>query len=303
MLAAATAAPLLGLLGFHHAEEYRRLISAVHTTALDHTQIIAAEHDRLLTGAQHLLIALSHQPGIRQRDPEACRRAMADVMSDLQAYLSLAAYDLSGRPFCASTALPDDSIANRDFFRQAMATGAFAIGSATRNRASGHLQIPAALPFAGPDGRIIGLLGLTIDLEWVSAIGNLTRRPSTGVTVVIADRKGTVILRNPPSLEQSGRAVPLPPPLEEVLGAAVPGTVEGVGFDGVRRIWGYSPLTAAPKNIFVAAGIDKAAAYAPVYRSMLRSLGISLGVLTLAASAGCFMAWRIVRREAFDAQD
>lgn len=300
MLATATATPLLALIGYQHVEDYRRLTAAVHAAAIDHTQTIAAEHDRLLTGAQHLLVGLSRLPGIRQRDPAVCRRALADVVSDLQGYMNLAVYDLTGKPLCASSAISEDSIANRDFFRQAVSTGGFALGSATRNRASGHLQLPAGLPFAGPDGQVVGVLSLAIDLEWISSLaGQLA--PQAGVAVVIADRKGTVILRNPALMNAAGRTSPLPPPLEEVLGATAPGSVEGVGYDGVRRIWGYSPLTVSPKNIFVAAGIDKAAAYAPVQRQMLRSIGISFGVLTLTGAIACFMVWRILGRNAAEA--
>lgn len=296
MLAVATAAPLLGLIGYQHVDEYRRLTAGVHATALEHTQAIAAEHDRLLTGAQYLLAALSRLPSVRDNNTEACRTALAEIVSHLQNFINVAAYDLSGRPFCSSVVIPEDSVANRDFFRQAITTGGFALGSGVRGRVSGRLQIPAALPFAGPNGQIAGVIALAIDLEWISQMaGQLD--PRAGITVIISDRKGTVILRNPPSLAQAGRALPLPPPLEEVLGATVPGTVEGVGFDGIRRIWGYSPLTVSPKDIFVAAGIDKAAAFAPVYRTMLRSLGISFGVLTLSAGLACLMILLVLRRQ------
>jgi hypothetical protein len=297
ILAAITAAPLLGLAVFHHAQEYRRLTASVDAAILDHSQNIAAEQDRLLTGAQYLLTALSRLPAVRDRNPEACRIALTDIVSNQQAFLSVAAYDVTGRPFCSSIVIPDDSIANRDFFRQAMSTGGFALGSGVRGRVSGRLQIPAALPFAGPNGQINGVIALAIDFEWISRrIEQL--EPKAGIAVIIADRKGTVILRNPPSLGQTGRVLPLPPPLEEVLGATAPGTVEGVGFDGSRRIWGYSPLSVSPKDLFVAAGIDKAAAMAPVHRAMLRSLGITFGALTFAAAAACLTIWLFLRRPA-----
>ncbi len=295
MLAAATAAPLLVLIGYQHVDEHRRLTAAVHAAALDYTQAIAAEHDRLLTGAQYLLAALSRLPAVRERNTDACRAALTDIVSHLQTFTNVAVYDLTGRPVCASVVIPDDSVANRDFFRQAVSTGSFSLGTAVRGRTTGRQQIPAALPFAGPNGQISGVVALAIDLEWISQlVGRL--EPRAGITVIIADRKGTVIMRNPPSLAQAGRVLPLPPPLEEVLGATTPGTVEGVGFDGVRRIWGYSPMTVSPKDLFVAAGLDKAAALAPVQRTVLRSVGISFGVLTLAAAIACFMILFVLGR-------
>lgn len=296
MLPVAVAAPLLGLIGYQHVDEYRRLTTAVHASALEHTQTIAAEHDRLLTGAQYLLAALSRLPAVRDRNAEACRAAMTDIVSHLQSFVNIAAFDANGRAFCSAAAIPDESIANRDFFRQALATGGFSLGNAVRGRGSGNLQIPAALPFAGPTGRIEGVIALGIDLEWLSQVTGPVA-PKAGVTVVVADRRGTVIMRNPPSLAQAGRALPLPPPLEEVLGATVAGTVEGVGFDGVRRIWGYSPLTVSPRDLFVAAGLDKATAFAPVYRTFLRSLGITFGVVTLVAGIACLGILMILRRQ------
>ncbi len=294
-LATLAVAPLVALTGYSTFLEYRRLATAVHTEALDHARMISAEHDRLLTGGQFFLMALSRLPEIRQKDTEACRRVLADLIADLQSYTAAAVYDLTGRPVCASSPIPDDSIANRDFFRQSLATGTFALGSAVRNRESGRLQLPAALPISGVDGRVTGVGVLVIDLDWISLMIAGIETISKP-TVVIADRRGTVILRHPPLLEQIVRTLSLPPPLEEVLGATTPATVEGVGFDGVRRIWGYSPLAVTPKNLFVAAGLDKAAAFSRVHATMARSLAFSLIAFLLTLAIALLGAWMIDRR-------
>lgn len=297
-LAALTALPLTGLIGYHHLDEYQRLNAAAHAEALQHSHTIAHEYDRLLTGAQHLLVAMSRRNSVRTRDADACRTTVTDLVAEVQTYSALAAFDLTGRPFCASYAIPpNESVATRDFFRQALATGGLALGSAVRGRGTGRLQLPAAVPFAGPDGEIAGVVMALIDLEWISRFVAQHAGGGAAPAVVIADRNGTVIVRTPPLPDPTGRQLtpPLLPPLQDVLAATKAGTVVGAGMDGVRRIWAYSPLAISPKDLFVSAGIDEAAALAAVNRTIARSLAVSLGLLVLALAIGVGGGWLLLR--------
>jgi len=291
-----TAAPLAALIGYHHVEEYRRLQANTRAEAIDRTQTIAAEYDRLLTGAQYLLVSVARRGSIRTLDPATCRAALIDIVAELQSYAALAAYDLSGRPLCASFAhQPNENVANRPFFRRALASGSFALGNALRNRSSGRLQLPAALPFSGTDGQIAGVVMLLIDLEWITRVIDALGG-AAGTSVVVADRDGTVILQSPPPRELPGRPIfpPLPPVLNEVLGAVKAGTVAGPGSDEVRRIWGYSPLGVTPKDLFVAAGINEAAAIDSIYNTVTHSLVISLSLLLLALASGLGGGWLLL---------
>lgn len=296
-LAALTALPLAGLIAFDHLDEYQRLHAAAHAEALNHSQAIGAEYDRLLTGAQSLLVAVARRTSVRNRDSTACRTVLVDLMAEVPSYSAIAAFDLAGRPFCATYTLPaNETVATRDFFRQALATGSFTLGSAVRGRNTGRLQLPAAMPFAGPDGQVVGVVMVVIDLEWISRLVT-TLGSGVGPAVVIADRNGTVLMRTPPLPDPTGRqlAPPLPPPLQDVLGASKPGTVVGAGLDGTRRIWGYSPLSMSPKDLFVAAGIDEAAALASVNSAIIRSLTLSLALLAASLLVGTVGGWLLLR--------
>ncbi len=298
-VAVLAAAPLAVLLGSHLLDEHRHRHAAVHAEAIERTHAIAAEYDRLLTGAQYLLLSVSRRGAIRTLDPDTCRAALIDIVAELQSYAALAAYDLSGKPVCASFALPpNENVANRPFFRRALASGGFALGNALRNRTSGRLQLPAALPFTAADGQMAGVVMLLIDLEWITrvvdAIGG-----TAGPSVVVADRDGTVIMQSPPPREiAAGRPLfpPLPPALNEVLGATKPGTISGPGNDEVRRIWGYSPLGVAPKDLFVAAGIEEAAALNAVFRADVQSALVSLAFLGLGIGTSVLAGWLLLRR-------
>ena len=298
-VAVLAAAPPGALLGYHLFDEHRHRHAAVHAEAIERTHAIASEYDRLLTGAQYLLLSVSRRGSIRTRDPDTCRAALVDIVAELQSYAGLAAYDLSGRPICASFALlPNENVINRPFFRRALASDTFALGNAIRNRTSGRLQLPAALPFASPDGQVAGVVMLLIDLEWITrvvdAIGG-----TAGLSVVVADRDGTVIMQSPPPRETAaGRPLflPLPPILNEVLGASKSGTISGAGNDEVRRIWGYSPLGVAPRDLFIAAGIEEAPALNAVFHAALQSVGVSLAFLALGIAASVAIGWLLLNR-------
>jgi two-component system, sensor histidine kinase len=298
-LAALTALPLAGLIGVQHFNDYQRLHAGAHAEALHHSQAIAAEYDRLLTGAQSLLIAMSRRTSVGQRDAAACRTILVDMMAEVPSYSALAAFDLAGRPVCATYSLPpNETVATRDFFRQSLSSGGFTLGSAVRGRNSGRLQLPAAMPFVGMDGQIAGVAMVVIDLEWISRL-IATRGGGSDAAVVIADRNGTVIMRTPPLPDPTGRqlAPPLPPPLQDMLGAGKPGTVVGAGLDGTRRIWGYSPLSISPKDLFVAAGLDEGVAIATINSTMIRSLTTSLALLALSLIAGIVGGWVLLREK------
>lgn len=292
-------APLVGLLGYDLLDEHRHRHAAVHAEAIERTQAIAREYDRLLIGAQYLLLSVSRRGSIRTRDPDACRAALIDIVAEMQSYAGLAAYDLSGRPICSSSALlPGENVATRPFFRRALASDAFALGNAIRNRTSGRLQLPAAMPFANPDGQAAGVVMLLIDLEWITrvveAIGG-----TAGLSVVVADRDGAVIMQSPPPREMvAGRPLfsPLPPIFNEVLGASKAGTVSGPGNDEVRRIWGYSPLGVTPKDLFIAAGIEEAPTLSAVFHATAQSIGISLAFLAFGIGASLTAGWLLLSR-------
>ncbi len=303
-VAVLSAAPLAALLGYQLVDEHRRLHAAVRAEAIERTHAIASEYDRLLAGAHYLLLSVSRRGAIRTGDPDTCRAALIDIVAELQSYAALAAYDLSGRPLCASFALPpNENVANRPFFRRALTSGGFALGNALRNRTSGRLQLPAALPFAGSDGQMAGIVMLLVDLDWITrtvdAIGG-----TAGPSVVVADREGTVIMQSPPPREMvAGRPLylPLPPILNDVLGATKPGTVSGPGNDEIRRIWGYSPLGGAPQDLFVAAGIDEAATLGAVFRAVVQSALVSLLFLALGIGTCVIAGWLLLRRHAPEA--
>ena len=64
-----------------------------------------------------------------------------------------------------------------------------------------------------------------------------------------------------------------------------------VGLDGVMRVQGYVPLAVGTPGLFIMAGLDKAAALAPIHGTMWRSLGV-LGVTALLALAAVWWGAR-----------
>ena len=68
-----------------------------------------------------------------------------------------------------------------------------------------------------------------------------------------------------------------------------------VGLDGALRVQGYMPLAAGTSGLFIMAGLDKAAALAPIHGTMWRSLGVLGATALLALAAVWWGARRYIR--------
>src|SRR5258705_11634776 len=113
----------------------------VEQNALRMTKYFGAEQDRVVEGAQQVLIALSNLESVRTKDGAGCARRFTRLLPNYQSYLAFTAYDLDGRPVCSSivsAARADDM----SFFRLAVENKCSPIGNSASDRALGILSLP-----------------------------------------------------------------------------------------------------------------------------------------------------------------
>lgn len=289
ILVALTATPLLGLLALREASEYQGRRADVNDSALAAAQIVAAEQERLLTGAQILLTGLARLPAIRERQRSTCHGILADLMPRLADYGGVMVYDRDGESFCSSLPAGSINAADRDYFREAMDGARFTVGALTRGRIGDRFLIPAALPFEGRDGRPAGVIAVSIPVERLVPIP----MPTSSTAFVIADRNGQIVF-GPRMKTWFGNT--LPSPLMAVLTAPGPGTLEARDPDGEMRIWGYLPLSSSRSGLFVAAGMPLSIALAPMHDAVLRSAIVGSLAIALAFAAAYWGGWHFIRR-------
>jgi signal transduction histidine kinase len=243
------------------------------------TKQFGEEIGELREGARQLLLALSQLTPVKLRASDDCNVLFGALAAQYANYSLLAAADTDGRIFCSSSPLAYYSVADRPFFKRAMAQEGLAVGNYWADPTSGARMIHFALKFDSGDGHTAGVVFAGLDLRWLSE--HLKERGlSPTSSILIADREGNIIARlpNPEALVgknmRKGHA--------EIMDGNTTGWEESVGVDGVTRIFGYVPAALPPRDFFLSAGQSKAEAFAAIDSATAR--GIALIVFGLLAA-------------------
>jgi PAS domain S-box-containing protein len=271
VLVALAVLPAILIQGWSELSLRRTREAQVHEEALRLAEFAASEINGLIDGAGTLLSALARAPSVRQGDAAACTQLLDDVGRDLERYVGLGVVDGSGRWTCAQGGLPKGGIdsADRPWFRAGASRNGFHVGDYTVSRRLGVGVLPITLPLADGSGRPAGLVGLSLDLDWL-ARRLAARSLPPGASFGITDRNGTLVVRLP-DRELVGR--PMREEYRWMLAAARPGTLAGVGPDATRRVVGYVPPAAmADGALLVSVGLSTEQALAGVEAATRRGI-------------------------------
>ena len=132
------------------------------------TKQFGEEIGELREGARQLLLALSQLTPVKLRESDACNVLFGSLASQYANYSLLAAADTDGRIFCSSSPLAYYSVADRPFFKRAMAQDGLAVGNYWADPTSGARMIHFALKFDSGDGHTAGVVFAGLDLRWMS---------------------------------------------------------------------------------------------------------------------------------------
>jgi PAS domain S-box-containing protein len=284
-------------LAIHFYNEYdlRQVREAqVHAEVQREAQGLNDELYRIIEGARNMLTAMAYAPIVRGLDWAACNRYLPALHTVYPGYSGIFVVDRDVRIVCASDAeWIGRELADRAYVREAMETGAFAVGTAVVGRASGIPVIPMIQPVLDDGGRIVAGAVVALRLDWLSTeLGPAVVSP--GDIYFIADHEGTILAQWPGSGPWTGRT--LPEAIKPYVAAEAPGTFELLWPDGVRRIVGYVPATLPPKGTFVVAAREAGSVFRPVTQAMLRGLIVSGAAAVLALAGILIGAWYFFER-------
>jgi two-component sensor histidine kinase len=277
--------PATAGLPYFIASIHREREREVHEVAFRTSQIAALEMERIVTGAEGILKTLALVPVLRGFEAPLCESFLDDVAKQLPQLRGIAVADLSGTVRCASGLALGDGIGNEPWFEQMLRDDAFTVGTFTGSRPDQAAFLPVALPIES-NGQPEGAVVAGIDLAWLGARLR-ERNLARGSAMAIADRDGVILAREPEPGQYVGKRIS--DQMMSVVRADSPGTIEFTAADGAQRILGYQPPAATGTGLYVGASFDAGQAFAPIYASTWRSLGLA-GAGALAA---CGIAWAV----------
>ena len=284
--------PATGMLVYNEVWYRAQRNAEIHDQALQVSRQVASEVDRIFEGIKSLIIATSVVPSVTGEDTTRCNSVLSEIVSSVESVKAIAMVDTHGTVVCSS--MPDRngaSIADRQYFQQALASDNFVIGGYLEGRVSRSDALPVAKAVRR-GGQLRGVLVSGLDLAWFQQRMQERGTLAEGF-VSIADGDGVVVARIPPIANTLGTKIS--PEYMHLLHAPGPGTLEATSRDGVSRVIGFQPIS-NNSPLYIASGFSRDKAFEAVNRGTLTAaLLIVLGA-AIAAAAAVFIGNRFIVR-------
>ncbi len=277
--------PALMLMLYSASERRRQAAIDVQENALGLARLASSNQERLVEGAHQLLIALAQVPEVRNGHIAECNAFLASLLTRYPLYANFGLADVAGDLLCSALPLKGPvNIADRVFFRSALATGDFAVGEYQIGRVTEKPSLNFGYPILGEVGQLQAVVVAALDLSWLTHLLAEAQLPE-GAVLLMIDRSGTILGRYPNPEAWVGQPGVDDPLFRSIL-AQGEGTTELSGPDGVPRLYAFTGLRGAAQAGYVSIGIPQAVAYAPADRMLARNLaGLGVaGALALAAA-------------------
>jgi C4-dicarboxylate-specific signal transduction histidine kinase len=158
-------------------------------------RLVRSDQQRIVEGAEQILIAISGAPSVQDNDPNQCPRLMENLLRHAPRYNSVSVIGLDGHQVCARDGFDRTiDMSDRAYFRLALQTGGFVIGEYAVGRISKQPTIHMAQPLRNKEGAVTGVIDIALSLTWLrQQIEHLALPP--WASVVIMDRHGTALAR------------------------------------------------------------------------------------------------------------
>ncbi|TWA76494.1 signal transduction histidine kinase [Azospirillum brasilense] len=276
------ALPLAGALYFFDQQLNQRLSSARELAR--HLTEDGVERQRDLIGeARNLLSVLALVPSVRDAahgNTDACVATLAPMPRQHRWTTGVWVTDPNGLLICDTTGPGSGiSLREREYFQRALDTKSFVLSEVVVGKRSGKPLILAVQPVL-VNGEVERVLGVAIDLAWLTDLVKVTRQDDARILVL--DRRGVVIARQPDPEGWVGRSLADFPHIRRML-AEDSGAFEGESADGLNRIWAFRH--SGETDTVFAVGMPTGPIVADAQRDLLRGLvllGIA-GLLSVAA--------------------
>ena len=280
-------------------------LEAARSRAVELAQLGAEQQDSLLQEARTVLAVLSRVPQVAASEPGSCHALMRQLVDDHPRMASLLVTDDAGRITCSSlTADPKLNIGDRRYAQQLLRPGAqgyelsdLVISLATNRPA---LFVGLALPPRPGTEKPSGITAAGLNLDWLAGMtAKLARdgsgRDGSGTASVLDTRDGAVLARSSGNAAAPSPAAPDHPALKAYrIAPGQAGTADGIGPDGVERIYGYAPLPGTDGRAILAVGFARQQVLAYATYRILRTLALTLAAVLAAVACTLLAAWRML---------
>src|SRR5262245_29372751 len=263
-------APLAALAVYLALDDGRRDSAEAQLEARATVQLVSQDLSRLIQGSRDLVLGFSRNAELQSR-PEACSDALAKLRPSFPQFSNMAMIDTERNIVCSAVptslrVLPP-SPGDTDLAERVQKTRDFAVGDVRVSSVSRQPILPLAGPVYDQNGQFRFYFVAAIDLAWLNREVSHVPKPKQAILLVL-DRNGKVISRNPQSDEWIGEPAP---PYEQGLPGQRDFTGEIKGEGGVRCLYSMARVNAGD-GLVVVMKIRSDEIYRPSRRRLLLHL-------------------------------
>jgi diguanylate cyclase (GGDEF)-like protein/PAS domain S-box-containing protein len=229
--------------------------------------------------SERLLSVLARRPTVRALDPKHCDPIVTEFVKLHPDFVNLFARTLRGDIVCPflPNVVAADAVVTFPWFQEGIRSRRFTAGDAFRGRASGRWVSVLTYPLLDDNGKVIGMLGLPLDLLTLQS--RVLSTVPGDVVVSVIDREGRFLVRSADPDRWIGNGVTNPEHVREARRNAE-GTYRVTGVDGITRVFAYR--TDARTGWLVSVGIQENTLLAPFHRRLAGAVAVVLVTLVVA---------------------
>ena len=294
-----SAAPALALMVYGALEQRYLAEGHAREELRRYAGLVAARVEQAVERAQQLLISSAGAVPALLRDRQACHEHFRDLMrAGPGRYHSLGIHLASGDLHCDSRAWDDGvNVSDRSYFREAVESGRFSVGSYHAGGVAGRDGIDLGQPVQDAEGKVIAVLFARLDLKAFGELAVAAPKPP-GAVVSLLDRDGIVLAQVPPPGARIGSALS-DPRLSQAALAASSGVLETADAAGAPRVYAFQGAAEYPDGtvpLRVMVGIHQGVIYSEARATFIKTVGGLVAVTMLLLLGGWYGAEIMVLR-------
>lgn len=288
LLVAVLVIPLAGVLVYNAWEtaNLRRLESRQRVEDLN---AVAVAHLKQLTiDAGGILRTLASLPIVRRPTPASCEPIATSLIPLDALFVDALIVRSDGTIVCHASGKRDMArVLDAPWVMEALEETDLYISKPFRDDVTGRWNAMYVYQIKGRANDVVGLFGLQVDLESLSAVFAEVGK-ADGLVVQVIDDDGIVVVRSRDPDVWIGRDVS-----DSALFRARGETIEVAGLEGTRRIFSVNELVSPEWTVYV--GMSTYAITGPVLRHLFIGAVVTILATGVAVLIGMLLTWRILR--------
>ncbi|MBC7573767.1 MAG: EAL domain-containing protein [Herminiimonas sp.] len=255
-------------------------------------KLVAANQEQLTEGVRQILVTIASGPSVRRYDlHDLCVEFLRNVQAATPAYANIGVLGLDGKIECQGRAGETGGDANgRQYFRNAIETGKFSVGTYMVGITSGRKAVGFGMPVYDYSGKLRGVAFAGLDLEYANRQLNSISLPKH-LVIHVTDAAGRLLVSSSSAMAL-GEQLP-DQAVQAAIAARRTGSFASTDAAGVEWLHATRPIGGVDRDaLMVSVRVRKADAVALADSHFQ----VQLAIIGVASLAGILLALLFAQR-------